>query len=338
MASLTKEELKMTLVNHGVDLPSAAKKDDLIALYEELPGIGEKGKTDFSSDEEGELAITDDGIKVSKKKNSTAKRVSRKSNVSAGIINGSVNADEDNKLTEENSLLVGAVDVSELTDEQLTEQLKAFGVDVGPIVDSTRAIYRKKLAISMRENSAIDEVQKSNGFHENAGAADSGLQNGGAADYSADEEALGVPEDSQESEDEQPSLEVRQSVTPTPEKRVSKKASTRSSSRLSGSNFMSPINDIRQRITGSTKESSVSNDRYTPTPRRSIHSYKVTETSKETVTKTKDGSISRNFDYKKETSTSDDELDGTRNKIIRLLPRFFLLLILLAVGYYVYTN
>ena len=55
------------------------------------------------------------------------------------------------------------------------------------------------------------------------------------------------------------------------------------------------------------------------------------------MTKMKDGSISRNYDYKKETSTSDDEVDGARNKIIRLLPKFFLLLILLAVGYYVYT-
>ena len=102
----------------------------------------------------------------------------------------------------------------------------------------------------MREKSTNGEVQKSNGFHEHAVAADSGIHNGGAADYSADEEALEVPDDSQESEDEQPSLEVRQSVTPTPEKRAGNKASTRSSSRFSGSNIMSPINDIRQRITG----------------------------------------------------------------------------------------
>lgn len=75
--------------------------------------------------------------------------------------------------------------------------------------------------------------------------------------------------------------------------------------------------------------------RYTPTPRRSIHSYKVTETSKETVTKMKDGTVSRDFDYKKTTSTSQDEIGGVR-KALRFLPSLFLLLIVVAVGYYVY--
>ena len=76
--------------------------------------------------------------------------------------------------------------------------------------------------------------------------------------------------------------------------------------------------------------------RYTPTPRRSIHSYKVTETSKETITKGKDGTISRDYDYKKTTSTSQGEV-GTVGRFLRFLPSVFLLLIIAAVGYYIYV-
>ena len=78
-------------------------------------------------------------------------------------------------------------------------------------------------------------------------------------------------------------------------------------------------------------------DRYTPTPRRSIHSYKVTETSKETVTTMKDGTVSRNFDYKKETSTNQDEVGGAGlfRRMLRYTPAMFLILIFLAVGYYI---
>ncbi len=37
-------------------------------------------------------------------------------------------------LTEETSLVVSGVNVAELTDEELYAKLKAFGIDVGPIV------------------------------------------------------------------------------------------------------------------------------------------------------------------------------------------------------------
>ena len=45
-------------------------------------------------------------------------------------------------------------------------------------------------------------------------------------------------------------------------------------------------------------------DRFTPTPRRSIHSYKVTETTKTTMTTSKDGVISKDVVHTKETTES----------------------------------
>ena len=89
-------------------------------------------------------------------------------------------------------------------------------------------------------------------------------------------------------------------------------------------------------LLGSNKEASAVDGRYTPTPRRSIHSYKVTETSKETITKGKDGVISRDYDYKKTTATSHGEI-GAVGRFLRFLPSMFLLLIIAAVGYYIYV-
>ena len=86
---------------------------------------------------------------------------------------------------------------------------------------------------------------------------------------------------------------------------------------------------------GSSKEANENGGRFTPTPRRSIHSYKVTETSKETVTTMKDGTIARDFEYKKLTSNDQEEIGGYR-KIVKLIPSLFLILIVLTVAYYIY--
>jgi hypothetical protein len=58
-------------------------------------------------------------------------------------------------------------------------------------------------------------------------------------------------------------------------------------------------------VTDSSRE-----NRFTPTPRRSIHSYKVTERTVETVVKSPDGNISRDFEYQKETTESTGEEGG----------------------------
>jgi hypothetical protein len=246
-------------------------------------------------------------------------------------------------LTEENSLVVGEINVAELTDAQLAAYLKEYNVSVGPIVDSTRAVYRKKLAITMRElmNEKSNVPIEVNGTQQTNGivpdAIDGELQNG---EYSADDDELFDESPQKEiSEDDQPSLTVRPSVTPTPPaKETRKRVSNRSASRTSSiAKAKSALTDMRQRFTGSTTESKVADDRYTPTPRRSIHSYKVEETSRETPTKMKDGTISRDFDYKKVASTNKDEIGGVR-KALKFLPSLFLLLIVVAVGYYVYMS
>ena len=126
MASLTKDELKNALVNHGVESNfSALKKDELVALYEEFVAPHDLGE--FSSDDdEGAVQI------ISESK--PAKRVSNRSKGSSKSAN---NGENPGLLTEENSL----IEVDELTDTQLASNLKEFGVDVGPIVGKQKNIY-----------------------------------------------------------------------------------------------------------------------------------------------------------------------------------------------------
>ena len=133
MASLTINDLKNELINHGIDLPpSSAKKEDYVQLYEKNISSGEKATIDFSSDDD-ELSLPVGG-KISKKK------VSRKSEGMNGINHKSKVANsngeevKEGELTEENSLVVGDIDVSTLTDEELAEKLKEFDITVGPIV------------------------------------------------------------------------------------------------------------------------------------------------------------------------------------------------------------
>ena len=121
------------------------------------------------------------------------------------------------------------------------------------ILDSTRALYRKKLAITMRE--LISE--NSNGVELNGTTATNGqhdtseieLQNG---EYSADdEEVLDGVAQKDNSEDDQPSLEVRPSVTPTPPTKEAKRISTRSASKTSSiAKAKASLLEVRQRFTG----------------------------------------------------------------------------------------
>ena len=137
MVNLTISDLKNELVNHGVELPaSSAKKEDYVLLYE--TNIGEKSKIEFSSDDE-EVTIPVVG-KVSKK--ASSKRVSRKSQVSS--VNGNADCNGEDVLTEENSLVVGNIDVAMLTDEDLATKLKEFNITVGPIVG-------KKISLNTQE-------------------------------------------------------------------------------------------------------------------------------------------------------------------------------------------
>lgn len=78
-----------------------------------------------------------------------------------------------------------------------------------------------------------------------------------------------------------------------------------------------------------------SRDRFTPTPRRSIHSYKVTESSRESLTRSPDGKLSRSYTYKKDTYDSDKDFKNTAlGRVVRWLPKIFMLIIFAAVVYY----
>ena len=56
MASLTKEELKTALINHGIaPPPPSSRKDEFLALYEEHVKPVEDEAGEFSSDDEVEF-------------------------------------------------------------------------------------------------------------------------------------------------------------------------------------------------------------------------------------------------------------------------------------------
>lgn len=114
-SSLTKEQLKNELISHGVQPPPAnARKEEFVKLYQQhvAPIASQKG--DFSSDEETETAA--------------------EAAPAAAAEAAAVDAAD------------AAVDVTALSDEDLYEQLVQHGIPVGPIVDSTRAVYQRKLA------------------------------------------------------------------------------------------------------------------------------------------------------------------------------------------------
>ena len=50
-------------------------------------------------------------------------------------------------------------DVCQLSDEELLEELRKYGEDPGPIVESTRGLYQKKLARLMAEKTKGESLQ-----------------------------------------------------------------------------------------------------------------------------------------------------------------------------------
>jgi len=263
MSSLTKEELRNALVNHGVSSlpPPSAKKDELIALYEEHVAPLENGSGDFSSDDEVSLNISPT------KRVSTASRLTKISSTSK--LSKSNSPKKSKAVTEENSLTVGDVDVDALEDDELFKLLKENGIDVGPIVSSTRPFYKKKLALVLKGESMVNT---SNGD-----------------DYSDTD-----PET--EPEDDQP---AGTTVEETPEPVITRSKSSSSSKAPkspSKADLTSPFNatGLRQRL---TIDEADSGSPLTPTPRRSIHSYKVTETTKQVVTRNKDGVETRDIHH-----------------------------------------
>lgn len=155
MAQFTKDQLLERLESRGVFSDPKSKKDELVLMYKQVfandPEV-------FSSDDEDEDEAQNGGLEQPKKR----KSVSRSSRRSDAVV-------------------VDEADLSELTDDEIFEKLKGFGVDVGPIVASTRSLYVKKLAALINEGGAA----KANGNGTTNGNGHHHLE-----EYSADEDAL----------------------------------------------------------------------------------------------------------------------------------------------------
>jgi len=220
-ANLTKEQLKNELISHGVQPPSTnARKEEFVKLYEQhvAPIAAQKG--DFSSDEENDISEVE--IKVSPPCD---------------------------------SLNLDAVNVAALSDEELYEQLRIHGIPAGPIVESTRAVYQRKLLavlnVSLTDGAPAAEQTNGNG-------------NGDAEEHFSDS-------DEEQMEDEVAEVEP----TPVPEPEVVQEPAVVEPVVIASPE---PLTAIRKRITGDSRPpSSLSAlplvDRQgTPTPRPSIRS------------------------------------------------------------------
>ena len=317
---MTKDELRATLTNHGIELPGAnAKKEELVALYEEFVQPVEQSKGEFSSDDE-EVIISE------------KKRTSRKSAtpVKASAVNKSQIVIEE--VIAESANGVAVEDVTKLTDEELRAQLTQLGVAVGPIVDTTRSIYEKKLAKLLGQAAGDSSVVNGSSLSESVAAdessfVDTSVRNG---EFSADEEPV------EEDDESQPSVVIRKAATP-----LRRSARTSSKAATSPPTSLEIGTSLRQRFTGGIDATDAAGreDRFTPTPRRSIHSYKITETTTETVVKSPDGNVTRDFEYRKETSQSTDEVGGNKiSTIFSILAKLILLILLAGVAFYLYTT
>ncbi|KAG0715151.1 Lamina-associated polypeptide 2, isoform beta [Chionoecetes opilio] len=130
MSELTKQQLRNELVSHGVDLPSpTAKKNEYVKIYEKYVAPVARSKGDFSSDDE-DLPVND---------------------VRAPVSHPSLDTSQ---------LVIRGLDVTRLDDEELYSRLQDLGSPVGPIVDTTREVYQKKLFVLMgghvAESSAVN--------------------------------------------------------------------------------------------------------------------------------------------------------------------------------------
>ncbi|XP_005269189.1 thymopoietin isoform X4 [Pan paniscus] len=141
---LTKDKLKSELVANNVTLPAGEQRKDVyVQLYLQhltarnrppLPaGTNSKGPPDFSSDEEREpTPVLGSGAAAAGRSRAAVGRKATK---------------KTDKPRQEDK---DDLDVTELTNEDLLDQLVKYGVNPGPIVGTTRKLYEKKL-LKLRE-------------------------------------------------------------------------------------------------------------------------------------------------------------------------------------------
>lgn len=318
---MTKEALRSALVSHGVDVPPlSTKKEEFIALYQEHIAPVDSG--DFSSDEE-----TDGSSSSRKSPRKSASKIELKE--------------------------ISTTDVKALDDDELFLHLKKHGIDVGPIVASTRSFYEKKLSLAL--------------------SGETGTTNGESNEFSANEdedeeeeqfdklelrsrtvtETLSPLEDlGQDKEEEKyDTLELRnRSVTETfskledigqdSEEVFTEKRVTRSnvSSNNSSSVTTPPTSGLRQRMTTVDQVDTANHDwDLSPSPRPSIHSYKVSNTSKSFLqTETVKSSATTRKLLQTVESESFAEPLVMKRKGGRMLTLIKMILVLAAVGLVVY--
>ncbi|XP_045409138.1 thymopoietin isoform X3 [Lemur catta] len=141
---LTKDKLKSELVANNVTLPAGEQRKDVyVQLYLQhltarnrpplAAGANSKGPPDFSSDEEREpTPVLGSGAAAAGRSRATVGRKATKKT-------------DKPRLEDKDDL-----DVTELTNEDLLDQLVKYGVNPGPIVGTTRKLYEKKL-LKLRE-------------------------------------------------------------------------------------------------------------------------------------------------------------------------------------------
>ncbi|XP_010597807.1 thymopoietin isoform X4 [Loxodonta africana] len=141
---LTKEKLKSELIANNVTLPAGEQRKDVyVQLYLQhltarnrpplAASANNKGPPDFSSDEEREpTPVFGSGA------------------AAAGRSRGAVGRKATKKTDKPRLEDKDDVDVTELTNEDLLDQLVRYGVNPGPIVGTTRKLYEKKL-LKLRE-------------------------------------------------------------------------------------------------------------------------------------------------------------------------------------------
>lgn len=143
---LTKDKLKSELVANNVTLPAGEQRKDVyVQLYLQhltarnrpplAAGSNSKGPPDFSSDEEREPTPVLGSVAAAAAAGRSRASVGRKATKKT----------DKPRLDDKDDL-----DVTELTNEDLLEQLVKYGVNPGPIVGTTRKLYEKKL-LKLRE-------------------------------------------------------------------------------------------------------------------------------------------------------------------------------------------
>jgi len=315
MSNLTKEELRTALINHGVtDLPpQSAKKEHFVALYDEHVAPAANGSAEFSSDDEVYLQSSPS------KRTSKASKVSNTSKVSKS------SAKSPKSKASESSLNGNDIDIGALDDDELFEKLKENGIAPGPIVASTRPFYEKKLALALRGES-MNQTNGSNGSN--------------GAEYSDTD-----PED--DAEEEQPAVETRTTRRSASSKKASQSSASLSPSpkkssptkfSISSSSILINNSGLRQRPV----HDELDTGKLTPTPRRSIHSYKVTETSKQVITRNRDGTETKDVYRTVERTEDGKKIGGQGNgwsqKLVTLIKVVLLLGILAALAVAFFYN